>query len=788
MPGLLAGESPGVKIFVPLIAWVLVLAAPHQVQAQVSALKKAVEGKADEKPAPAEKPEEIRKRLELWNQEARDMLARLDAPGAASVQPSGITASELEDRRRDLEQMSLLTTSLIKNSGTGSEARKALETSRAEESAWTGFKEVPPYSILIIDELLNERDALKAKIASFESSFANFESILASTLVETKASEEAVSAAIVVVSKSPSELLEAAKWRLDAARAKARLQATRAGYLESNCESVKDRIAAAKSDLALIERKIKIASPNSRFSEDDLSRISKIAEERRQAVNKDIAAVSKRLKSALATRAQAQAALDALQDKATEGEQLEGLTLAKFRIEVADSRIESLQSVTEGLESLVQMENINHKAYQNRRVIMTTASAEERSKAVASIQLFAERLTAWHNVHENEMISTGAELSKIESRAATITSEDPRFALINEQRAACSEKLAILQRVSQALVSQRKLVARWVADFTPKSGETSFAERLSNIGTNAWSAVKKIWNFEVMSYVEQIEVDGQTIKGKVPVTLGSLLRALLFFVIGYWIAAFIARRIQHSIVSRGHIAEASARTLRNWAMIVVGVFLALGTLSFLKIPLTVFAFFGGALAIGVGFGMQTLIKNFISGIIVLVERKIRVGDILDVDGIIGIVTEVNTRSSIIRGADDVETMIPNSLFLENRVTNRTLSSAKMRRELRVGAAYGSDPKLIMEILTESAGRHGLVCKDPAPFAIFEDFGDSSLVFTLYFWVDLHSSANAIVVTSDLRLMIEKRFTEAGVGIPFPQRDMHLTTDKPIEVRISSSES
>jgi small-conductance mechanosensitive channel len=219
-------------------------------------------------------------------------------------------------------------------------------------------------------------------------------------------------------------------------------------------------------------------------------------------------------------------------------------------------------------------------------------------------------------------------------------------------------------------------------------------------------------------------------------------------------------------------------------MILVGVFLVLGTLAFLKIPLTVFAFFGGALAIGLGFGLQTLIKNFISGIIVLVERKVRVGDILDVDGVIGTVVEVNTRSSVIRSPDDVETMIPNSLFLENRVTNWTLSSAKMRRKVTIGVAYGTDPKSVMDILTECAGRHGLICKEPAPFAVFEDFGDSALVFSLYFWVDMRGTGNAMVIASDLRLMVEKRLTEAGIGIPFPQRDMHLTTERPIRVEIA----
>lgn len=771
--------------WIPAVAF-LAIAAPPSAHAQISALKKAVGGKENPAPAP-EKPEDTRKRLELWNQEARETLNRLDTPGAAAALPAGITPAELEDRRRDLEQMALLTTGLLKNSGALAEARKALEASRADESAWTGFSDPPPYSILMIDELLNERDAVKAKITSFESSLSNFDSILASTLTETKASEDAVSAAIVAVQHAPPDLLEAAKWRLEAARAKSRLQATRAGYLQMNCDSIKDRITAAKSDLSLVERKIKIASPNARFSEDDITKLGKIAEDRKLVLNKEINAVSKRVKSATATRAQAQAALEALQQTASpDGKEPEGLQLAKFRVDVADYRIAALQSITEGLESLVQIENLNLKAYQSRRTIMTTSSEEERRKSLESITVISDRLRAWLNVEENEMATSGAELSKIESRAASVTSEDPRFALVNEQRAACSEKLAVLQRVTQAVVAQRKLVRRWVADFTPESEETGIVERIMSIGPLAWERVKSIWSFEVMTFEDKLEVDGQTITGKIPVTLGMLLRAVLFFVIGYWISSRIANRIQKTIVSRGHIAEHQARTLRNWAMIVVGVMLVLGTLSFLKIPLTVFAFFGGALAIGVGFGTQTLIKNFISGIIVLVERKIRVGDVLDVDGVIGTVTEVNTRSSIIRGADDVETMIPNSLFLENRVTNRTLTSAKMRRELRVGAAYGSDPRAVMDILTESAGRHGLVCKEPAPFAIFEDFGDNALVFTLYFWVDLQGGANAMVVTSDIRLMIEKRFTEAGVGIPYPQRDMHLTTDKPLDVRISNS--
>ncbi|MCX6868573.1 MAG: mechanosensitive ion channel [Verrucomicrobia bacterium] len=154
---------------------------------------------------------------------------------------------------------------------------------------------------------------------------------------------------------------------------------------------------------------------------------------------------------------------------------------------------------------------------------------------------------------------------------------------------------------------------------------------------------------------------------------------------------------------------------------------------------------------------------------------------LNVDGIIGTVTEINTRSSIIRSPDDVETMIPNSLFLENRVTNWTLTHRKIRLFLRVGVAYGTPPQQVIEILTEAAGRHGLICKEPAPFVVFDDFGDSALIFHLYFWLDLRGSTNAMIVTSDLRLMIEKRFAETGIEVPFPKRTVHLNADSPIKV-------
>jgi len=769
--------------WLPAIGLIIAFSAQFSM-GQLPGIKAVLEGQSAANPEAEkpEKPEETRARLERWLQEARETLTRLET----AAPPTDVGVEEVEARRRDIEQMTLSLSRSMKSITAIAEARKDLEDSRAEEASWKGFKEAPPYSLLMVDDLLNERDAIKANLTSQEASLSNFDSFLSSILSEAKTTEGVLNSSLLAVKNADEKTSEAMKWRLDAAREKSRLMAVRAGMMQKNCEALRERIAATRIDLALIDRKVAVARADSRLDEQDLAKIHKISEERKAALRKEAEVVAKRLKSAISSRSQAQAALAALTTQAAEkGKEPDGLELAKFRVDVAEGRVEALQTLIEGFDSLVQLENITAQIYQDRRGIIEARSPEERTKKLESLARTNDRLKAWENVIDNDMTATGADLSKFETRAAGIATDDPRFSLVNDQRAAKSEKLTMHRRLSHAVGSQRKLVKRWLVEYTPPEEKPGFGERITAIGRVAEDAIGKIWSFELMSFEDKLVVDGQTITGKIPVTLGTLLRALLFFIIGYWILSRIANRIQAGVVRHGNIAEAQARTLRNWAMIVAGFFLVIGTFSFLKIPLTVFAFFGGALAIGLGFGTQTLIKNFISGIILLAERKVRVGDILDVDGIVGTVTEVNSRSSIIRGPDDIETMIPNSLFLENRVTNWTLSHSKMRRNLRVGVAYGSDSRLVMEILTECAGRHGKISKDPAPFAVFEDFGDNALVFNLFFWVDLHHGPNPVVITSDLRLMVEKRFNDAHIGIPYPQRDMHLTTDHPIRVEISN---
>jgi len=169
--------------------------------------------------------------------------------------------------------------------------------------------------------------------------------------------------------------------------------------------------------------------------------------------------------------------------------------------------------------------------------------------------------------------------------------------------------------------------------------------------------------------------------------------------------------------------------------------------------------------------------------ILLVERRVQIGDVIEIDGVEGTVTTVDLRSSTVRSGDGRETLVPNSVLLEHKVTNWTLSDRKVRRGIRVGVAYGTSMRDAAEKIEDCAKRHGNVLKDPPPQVLFEDFGDSAQVLTLYFWVEVSDKIGATQVASDLRFMIDKRLADDGIVIAFPQRDVRVDPSRPIRIEM-----
>jgi potassium efflux system protein len=317
-----------------------------------------------------------------------------------------------------------------------------------------------------------------------------------------------------------------------------------------------------------------------------------------------------------------------------------------------------------------------------------------------------------------------------------------------------------LQRVDQA----SRFLERWKSEFKEQRKGLPLSARIEDWWQHGWENAKVAWNFEVFSAEDTIEVEGKKITGRRSVTVGKIVSALIILLIGYWLCIYLAGLIGRLAVARLGVAPELANLMRQWSQALLITILIVVSFVWVKIPLTIFAFLGGAFAIGAGFGAQNLLKNVISGILLLIERPLRVGDLIEVDNVRGRVTTIGLRSSTVRDTKGMVTLIPNSSFLEQHLTNWTYSTRIGRFSLRVGAPYGSSTPQVMDILSALAGEHPRVLKTPQPQVLLEEFGSQARIFTLNYWLEIRLDVDPNEVASELRFTIEKKFSEAGLKI------------------------
>ncbi|MAE66445.1 MAG: mechanosensitive ion channel protein [Phycisphaeraceae bacterium] len=281
----------------------------------------------------------------------------------------------------------------------------------------------------------------------------------------------------------------------------------------------------------------------------------------------------------------------------------------------------------------------------------------------------------------------------------------------------------------------------------------------------------RIWNTKLF----HVGQDQSITVAQVTVALVVLIGGLLF--------SSIASRLVGRRLRRGRISEAAADVAQKVIFYTLLVAVVFTSLRLLHIPLTMFHFLGGAVAIGFGFGAQNIINNFISGWILIAERPVRIGDLIELEGNLGRVERIGARCARVRRTDGIDMLVPNSSLLENPVVNWTLVDHRIRTTVRVGVAYGSPTDQVAALIRQAVEEHDDVLPEPAPDVIFEDFGDSALVFDVYFWSNVDSEMELRRVRSAVRFRIDQLFREAGIVIAFPQRDVHLDTLMPLEVHV-----
>ncbi|UAL42093.1 mechanosensitive ion channel [Shewanella inventionis] len=257
-----------------------------------------------------------------------------------------------------------------------------------------------------------------------------------------------------------------------------------------------------------------------------------------------------------------------------------------------------------------------------------------------------------------------------------------------------------------------------------------------------------------------------------PITLLQIIQVPLYIFLAWFIVSRVGKIIVSALRRRNVSADAVHLFSRMYLVLTIAI-LVITSMDILNIPLTAFAFVSGAIAIGVGFGAQNIINNFISGWILMWERPIRIGDFLEVGDARGVVECINTRSTLIRRNDGVHMLVPNSQLLENTVTNWTLIDQNARTFVRVGVAYGSDVVLVQKLLFQVLAERDDINDKPKPLVLFEDFGDNALTFDTVFWVNAVSETDIRRRRSEIRFRIYELFNEHNVVIAYPQRDLHV---------------
>ncbi len=264
--------------------------------------------------------------------------------------------------------------------------------------------------------------------------------------------------------------------------------------------------------------------------------------------------------------------------------------------------------------------------------------------------------------------------------------------------------------------------------------------------------------------------------GDTQVTLWTLLYLTVLIVLLVVASGHLKRWLAGSLLAKADLEigiRQSVASIVRYVVVAIGLLIIIQSAGIDLGALTVLA---GAAGLGIGFGLQNVINNFVSGVIILFERPIKVGDRVDVGTVHGDVVSISIRATTVVTNDNIAIIVPNSEFVSGKVTNWSYTDPKVRFGVPVGVSYSSDPDKVTKLLLEVAGQHDGVLTDPKPSVLFEEFGDSSLNFTLLVWTQKYT-AQPRVLRSELNYAIARTFRENGIEIPFPQRDLHVRSGR-----------
>lgn len=624
-----------------------------------------------------------------------------------------------------------------------------------------GLTEQPPYSFLLLQSANDELEAAKARKTALQDAITAATRALESARTELQQRETARRQAREAADTASEPGAAATRtMALRMAELESRLAQRRVTLRELELANLKLELEAYSADIAFLQKRRDLIAARVNFDRAALDEILANLDREEAALNQTLETV----RIDLATRERRWAEV-------------------RQKLDAAASRTPALTEEVETRRLAKQTKNLEETVLGKRLNLITQArDIWQKRHQVFNRTVDNERLRTWLDeatATATQLESDGRlEASKLEERRNQATAVDRRILALEEsatevkqllvaQKEALEAQANVLAESREALALQLQLVTRLKSEIGAQINTVTWTERLAAV----WETTKKIWSYEITSLQDH------------PITVSKLVIGVILLVLGTVFSRVIARMIGTRLLPRFGLNEGAAAAIQSLLFYLLLLTVVMFSLRIVNVPLTAFTILGGALAIGVGFGSQAVMNNFISGLILLAERPIRVGDLVKVDEVLGAVAHIGPRSTRLRSPENIDYVVPNSFFLEKAVVNWTLYDERFRTVVKVGVAYGSPTREVAKLIRKAVEEHGKVLDAPGPIILFDDFGDNSLNFEVHFWVRMRRFMDRRIIESDIRFRIDALFREAGITIAFPQRDVHLDSLSPLQVQM-----
>lgn len=684
--------------------------------------------------ADAVREEIARKRTALQGDFAT-LRQKLEAAAQADTYADRDSLLQEVDALRQLERLYGQEVALAQlgSEAMGESAKVAEELRQVQAAGVPGQR---PYPFLMLDRLQDELDAANGRLATFDASV-----------------------------QFAGEALQQARQTFDAAeRARRAAQET----LELNRDD--GRAEELAQQLRLLRLAGQVAGEEVRVRELELANVKTEREMHQTRV------LLLRAKVALVAR-------DVRLTDEELREQTNKLETAEF--EVAQ-RLDDVRRQMMAPESMAASTE-GSKGHEHRQTLqLRFAAVSQRAQQLVDLkQLWSRRLALLRRTYDRDELAIWEEEAR--RQIETVDREERRYtaqlielrraqnveegasaaARTPEELAETDERIHILEAALADIESFGRAQERLLEQIQAITQREPLSERLRQ----GWRALGTAWRYELVAVEDR------------PITVGKVVLGILLFLAGIYVSRWVSRFLGRRIWPRFGLDPGASAALQSLSYYVLVVVMTLVALQVINIPLTLFTFVGGALAIGVGFGSQNVVNNFISGLILLAERPIKVGDLVEIGEMRGTVESIGARSTRVRSHKNIHVIVPNSHFLEKEVVNWTLADDSVKTSVAVGVVYGSPVDRVRELLIEAVSHHEKIFTNPAPAVLFRNFGESSLDFEVFFWVRIRSSMELWIIESDVRMAIERIFGASDIEFAFPQRDVHLETVGPLEVRV-----